>query len=209
MYKTQENIYNECILSLGVCKMTQLSKNVPLIVIDVQNSFNDPSWGERNNLNAEENMGKLLRIWRETEMPVIFIRHVSNRVDSLFYKGSATSHFKEHICPLPSELVLEKSVNSAFIGTNLESILREMNCPHVVIFGLTTNHCVETTTRMAGNFGFNPILVSDASATFDRIGPNGKRYRADLLHEITLANLHEEFATIMTTEELLEEVQHV
>ncbi|MBM6618905.1 cysteine hydrolase [Bacillus sp. RD4P76] len=186
-----------------------MSEKVPLIVIDVQNAFNDPSWGKRNNLDAEMNMKSLLQAWRQTNRPVIFIRHVSRYPHSLFYMESETSHFKHEVQPLPNEMILQKNVNSAFIGTNLEEIIRELNCPHVVIFGLTTNHCVETTTRMAGNLGFNPILVSDASATFDRIGPTGKHYHAELIHEMTLVNLHEEFATIMTTEELLKEVLYV
>lgn len=56
---------------------------------------------------------------------------------------------------------------------------------------------------MAGNLGFDPILVSDAAAAFDRTGPYGKSYRAEEIHQMTLVNLHEEFAEIWTTEEVL------
>ncbi|KAA0545424.1 cysteine hydrolase [Bacillus sp. BGMRC 2118] len=186
-----------------------MTESVPLIIIDVQNAFNDPSWGNRNNPDAETNMKSLLQAWRNTNRPVIFIQHVTQNINSLFYIASETSHFKHEVQPLPHETIVQKNVNSAFIGTNLEEILRKLNCPHVVIFGLTTNHCVETTTRMAGNLGFSPILVSDACATFDRVCPNGKYYDAEVIHEMTLVNLHEEFATILTTEALIKEVQHV
>ncbi|MGE7765230.1 isochorismatase family protein [Peribacillus sp. NPDC096540] len=81
-------------------------------------------------------------------------------------------------------------MNSAFIGIKLEMNLREEACPQVVITGLTTDHCVETTTRMVGNLGFNPILVSDATATFERVGPDGTRSSAELIQQTSLANLH-------------------
>lgn len=95
-------------------------------------------------------------------------------------------------------------MNSAFIGTNLEKVLREKDCTSVVITGLTTNHCVETTTRMAGNLGFTTYIVEDGTATFDRIGPDGTLYRAEDIHMMTLVNLHEEFATVVKMDEVLQ-----
>ena len=64
----------------------------------------------------------------------------------------------------------------------------------LVIAGLTTNHCVSTTARMAGNLGFNAWVVSDATATFDRIGPDGVRYSAEQIQAIALSDLHGEFS---------------
>ncbi|WP_141530786.1 cysteine hydrolase family protein [Bacillus cereus] len=181
-----------------------MTNQIALIIIDVQKAFQFPYWGERNNLFAEENMKRLLEEWRKRNLPVFHIQHVNKEsVQSMFYQHAETVNFKEEVKPLPDEIIIQKSVNSAFIGTNLEEQLREKKCNTVVIVGLTTNHCVETTTRMAGNLGFTTYLVSDATATFNRTGSDGTEYSAEDIHNMTLVNLHDEFATIVTTKEVL------
>lgn len=188
---------------MEVIPLKKLDNHVPLIVIDVQNAFEDAIWGKRNNPFAERNIEKLIDYWNLNQMLVIYVKHLSKNKESLFYYKNETSEFKEMINPLPKDIIIKKSVNSAFIGTNLEEILRKNNCPNIVITGLTTNHCVETTTRMAGNLGFYPYLVSDATATFDRQSINGETLNAEKIHEMTLTNLHEEFAIIKKTEEIV------
>lgn len=181
-----------------------MTNQIALIIIDVQKAFQLPYWGERNNLFAEENMKSLLEEWRKRKLPVFHIQHVNKEsVHSMFYQHAETVNFKEEVKPLPGEVIVQKSVNSAFIGTNLEEQLSEKKCNTVVIVGLTTNHCVETTTRMAGNLGFQTYIVSDATATFNRKGPDGTEYSAEDIHNMTLVNLHNEFATIVTTKEVL------
>ncbi|MDM5192717.1 cysteine hydrolase family protein [Bacillus hominis] len=178
-----------------------------LIIIDVQEAFNLPYWGTRNNLFAEENMKSLLEEWRKRELLVIHIQHVNKEnVESMFHLDAETVRFKKEVRPLPGEIIIQKVVNSAFIGTNLEEILRVKDHTSLVIVGLTTNHCVETTTRMAGNLGFTTYLVSDATATFNRTGPDGVEYSAEAIHNMTLVNLHEEFAAIVTTKEILKTI---
>jgi len=110
--------------------------------------------------------------------------------------------FKPEAAPIEGEPVFKKTVNSAFIGTKLESYLRDNGIEQIVIVGLTTDHCVSTTTRMAGNLGFKVLLVSDATATFDRKGPGGKEYMAENIHAIHIASLNGEFCSVITTEAL-------
>jgi nicotinamidase-related amidase len=177
-----------------------ISANTALLLIDVQNYFDDPSQGRRNNPNAEENMAQLLHMWRKTNRPIIHIQHIS--------KPSLAHHpgrdIKAIVAPLHGEPVFIKNVNSAFIGTNLEMYLRDSKIETLVIAGLTTDHCVSTTTRMAKNLGFTPFIVSDATATFDRVSFDGKLYRAEEIHQLALVSLSEEFATVFDTKTILE-----
>lgn len=183
--------------------MISFPQNTTLLLIDVQKGFDDPVWGRRNNPQAETNMATLLHAWRETERPIIHIQHCSRNPRSPLHSSSPGNSIKDLVHPQGEEPVLQKSVNSAFIGTDLEARLRRDGITTLVIVGLTTNHCVETTTRMAGNLDFDTYLVSDATATFDRTGPDGVLHSADEIQAMTLSNLHEEFATIVTTDNVL------
>ena len=176
---------------------------VALVLIDFQKGFDDPVWGVRNNPDAEQKMALLLSEWRDKGFPVIHVQHCSVEENSPLRPGFAGNEFKDEAKPLPGEKVFTKAVNSAFIGTELEIYLRENSIESLVIAGLTTDHCVSTTTRMAGNFGFDVTLVSDATATFDRKGQDDIHYSADQIHNIHLASLNGEFCTVLTSKEVL------
>lgn len=179
------------------------SANVPLLVIDVQQAFHDPSWGNRNNPMCEDNIQRLITHWEQQGQPIIYVQHVSRQPESLFYFKKNGVAFQTFIRPREQDIVLTKQVNSAFIGTNLQNILEDYEAKSIVVTGLITNHCVETTARMAGNLGFGPIVVSDATATYDRRSLSGALIPADVIHDVSLANLNEEFALIYSTEEVI------
>lgn len=188
--------------------MTLAEQNTALLLVDIQKGFDDESrWGgNRNNKDAEQKCGKILDKWRALGLPVFHIIHSSQDPNSKLHKSHPGFEIQDNVKPLTHEPVIIKEVNSAFIGTNLEQILKRQNLNSLVIVGLTTNHCISTTTRMAGNLGFKTILISDATATFDRIGVNGEHFSSEIIHQTTLANLKNEFAKIMTTDALLEKV---
>lgn len=184
-------------------------ENAPaLLLIDIQKAFDDhASWGgRRNNDQAEANAARLLTHWRAQSWPIIHVRHDSVLAGSILATGAPGNAFKDEVTPLAGEVIFSKSVNSAFIGTNLQAHLTAAGIHCLVIAGLTTDHCVSTTTRMAGNLGFETYLVADATATFDKIGFDGQLYPAELVHQTALASLHGEFATVLTTQQALETV---
>ena len=174
-----------------------------LILVDVQQGFDDPSWGPRNNPDAESKIAELLAAWREAGWPVIHIVHDSLLPTSPLNPRMSGNAPKTEAQPHASEPTYRKSVNSAFIGTPLEADLRSAEISTLVLVGLTTNHCVSTTTRMAGNLGFLTYVVSDATATFDRVGINGRNRRAEDVHAAALSDLHGEFATVVDTATIL------
>lgn len=183
--------------------MQTVADNAVLLVIDVQKGFDDPSWGRRNNPQMEDRIVTLLDAWRTSNRTVIHVQHMSTDRASPLRPGQPGNDFKDCVAPKSGEFIVQKCVNSAFIGTALETLLRERGHTTVVIVGLTTNHCISTTARMAGNLGFTACVVSDATATFDRIGPDGVEYPADLVQAITLSDLHGEFADVVNTRTLL------
>lgn len=172
-----------------------------LILIDIQKGFDDLEYwgGQRNNPNAENNSGILLDIWRANQLPIFHIKHCSSNPTSLLNELNEGNEFKEIVKPITGETIIKKNVNSAFIGTDLKMLLNEQKISTLVIVGLTTDHCVSTTTRMAGNFGFETFIVSDATATFNKKGVDGQFFSAELIHETALASLNGEFATVVTT----------
>ncbi len=177
-----------------------------LLVIDVQKGLDDPCWGKRNNPDAESNMALLISEWRKRGLPVVHVRHCSVEEKSPLRPELPGNAFKDVAMPLPGEKEFTKTVNSAFIGTGLEKYLRDNDIPSLVIVGLTTDHCVSTSTRMAGNLGFDVTLVGDATATFDRVGYDGALYSAEEIHRVNLVSLNGEFCVVRSTRDVLESV---
>jgi nicotinamidase-related amidase len=180
---------------------------ITLLLVDLQQGFDAPAWGRRNNRHLEQHAADLLRVWRGTGRPVVHVRHMSTDPASPLRPGQPGNAFKPETAPVAGETVIEKRVNSAFIGTSLEADLRRGGCGGLVILGLTTNHCISTTARMAGNLGFVTWVVSDATATFDRVGPDGLEHRAEQVHAMALSDLHGEFATIVDTAAVIAALQ--
>ena len=175
--------------------------HIALIVVDVQRAFDEweAAGKRRNNPQAVARIADLLQAFRDRGAPIFHIRHEGTRPNSSFRPEASGYAVKHEARERTGEPVIVKRVNSAFIGTDLETRLRDAGLTTLVICGATTNHCVETTTRMAGNLGFDAWLVRDATWTFDRIGPDGDTHSAEEIHAMTLANLNGEFARIVTT----------
>ncbi len=183
--------------------MQHLSE-IGLVLIDIQKGFADPYWGRRNNPGAESRMQELLGFWRQNTGPVFHVQHLSVQEDSPLNPKRNLHDFIEFAEPKNDEPVFQKSVNSGFIGTRLEKVLRDRKIREIVCVGFTTDHCVSTTVRMASNLGFSVRLSADALCTFDRVDHRGQIFAAEVIHQSALASLHQEFAIVSSQASLLE-----
>ena len=161
--------------------MEFINKNPALLLVDIQKAFLDKDYPgkKRNNNDAELICGKILEKWRELNLKII------------------------HVKPIKIELVLTKKVNSAFIGTGLNEILRKSKIKTLVIIGMTTNHCISTTVRMSGNLGYETYLISDSTACYNTLGLDGNEIDCEIIYKASIASLKDEFAKIINSDELL------
>jgi nicotinamidase-related amidase len=183
--------------------MTDLDRTA-LLVVDVQRAFDEAGvWGRRNNPDCEANVAALVTAWRAEGRPVVFVRHDSTEPGSSLGPDAPGNAFKPEVSGEP-DLLVTKQVNSAFHGDpDLAGWLRDRDLAGVAICGITTNHCCETTARVGGNLGFDVLFVLDATCTFDREGPDGTVMTAEELARATATNLHGEFATVLSTADLV------
>jgi nicotinamidase-related amidase len=178
-----------------------------LVVVDVQQGFDDLDYwsptGRRDNPACEANVGALVAAWRDAGRPLVYVRHDSDEEGSPLRPGAPGHDFRDVVTGSP-DLLVTKQVNSAFYGSpDLDAWLRAEGIASVAVCGVTTNHCCETTARMAGNLGYDVLFVLDATHTFDRLGPDGTVVSAEDLARATAASLHDEFATVVSTADLL------
>jgi nicotinamidase-related amidase len=174
-----------------------------LVVVDAQAGFDDPSWGPRNNPACDANIERLVLEWSRRGRPLVYVRHDSEEPDSPLHPDSAGNRLKPYLRPEP-DLLVTKQVNSSFHGTpDLHAWLSAAGIGGIVVCGITTNHCCETTARVGGNLGYDVLFALDATHTFDRTAPDGTAWAADRLMEATAVNLHGEFADVVTTDDLL------
>ena len=192
----------------------EIADNAALVVIDVQKGFQEESWGRRNNPDAEQNIAALIDAWQPTGRPVVFVRHDSPADSrSPLRVGHRGNNFQDFVearlgkGPGP-DLLVTKSVNSAFYGEpDLDVWLKEAGIKQLVVTGIQTNMCNETTARMAGNLGYEVFFPLDAMHTFDLEGPFGWTLSADDLSRATAVSLQGgRFAKVVTTKELLSAV---
>ena len=183
----------------------KFDKSTALLLVDVQEGVNDVKYyggpsGKRNNDRAEENMRCLLNEWRRLGKQVAFTRHNSRELNSPLKLSLETGKQIECLDIHESDIVVDKDVNSGFIGTSLELELRRSGIDRLVVMGFYTNYCIETTVRMAGNLGFDTYLVHYACAAINTLGHDGTYYDADLVHNMSIASLHGEFCTAISKE---------
>jgi nicotinamidase-related amidase len=181
----------------------RLPSDTALLVIDVQIASDDPKWGPRNNPGAEAAIAALLAVWREEGLPIFHIRHDSDEPRSPYRPDSPGHPFKPEAAPLPGEPVMAKRTNSAFVDTGLEAALDAIGATTLVVCGVLTQNSVETTVRHGGNIGYRVFLVGDACWAVDVRDLRGRLWPAEEVHALSLANLHGEYAEVVSCETAL------
>jgi nicotinamidase-related amidase len=174
-----------------------------LLPIDIQRGFDDPRWPKRWNADFEANALALIAGWRASGRPIIHVRHDSAEPGSPFAPGTPGNDLRPGFEPLPGEPLVCKSVNSAFIGTDLDLRLRRLGVDTVVAFGISTDMCVSTTIRTGANLGWKMVLVADASDCFDLPDGKGGTIPGRAIHDAHVATLAYEFCEVVTTADLL------
>lgn len=182
----------------------KLPDRTALIPIDMQQAFDDAPWPRRWNDKIDDNGLALLAAWRKAGRPIIHVRHDSIKEGSTLRPDAAGNEFRPGFEPQAGEPLVTKSVNAAFIGTDLDLRLRRAGIDTIVVFGISTDMCVSTTVRVGSNMGYKVILVEDACDCFDLADGHGERIAAADIHRAHVATLRAEFATVVTTAELVE-----
>jgi nicotinamidase-related amidase len=176
---------------------------IALVVVDVQLGFDDRAWGRGNNPGADDRVGDLLDAWERLELPVVIVRHDSTERESPLRPDRPGNALKPVVAGR-GDILVTKSVHSAFHGSpDLHAWLTGRGITSIAICGITTNHCCETTCRVASDLGYQTWFVWDATRTFDRVGPGGIVITADDLTTMTRTNLDGEFARVIDTRTLL------
>jgi nicotinamidase-related amidase len=181
----------------------QLDERSVLIPIDMQRGFDLPPLRPLSNPALDANGLRLLAHWRDRGWPIVHVRHDSIQADSNLRPGHPGNALREGFEPRAGEPLVGKSVNCAFVGTDLELRLRRMKIDKVVLFGLYADMCVSTTARIASNLGFDTIVVADACASIDLPGIDGVAIPGDTIFRAHLATLNAEFATVVATDAVL------
>ena len=175
-----------------------------LLPIDNQRGFDDSSWPRRWNKAAHAKGAALISAWRAAGRPIIHVRHDIIPPGRVLPPGHPGNAFRAGFEPLPGEPVVSKSVNSAFIGTDLHHRLRRPGASRIVAFGISTDMCVSTTIRTGANMGWKMVLVPDASDCFDLPDGRGGMISAEEVHRAHVPTLGFEFCELTWTEALLE-----
>jgi len=183
--------------------MPRLPSDTVLLLVDVQCAIDDAKWGPRNNPGAEDRIAALIGAWRAAQMPVVHVRHDSIEPASPYCPGTPGHAFKAQAMPLPDEPVIGKHANSAFIGTGLEDLLSDRGATTLVVAGVLTHNSVEATVRHAGNLGYRVFVAADACWAVDVTDLTGRRWPAADVHQLALAVMHGEYATVSDTAALV------
>ena len=176
---------------------------VPLVILDVQDAIDQPVWDGKNNPDYIVAIQRLLTHWRNKNWPVLHIKHDEPTPTSSYHTHGPWNAIKREVAPKPGETVITKQHNCAFIGTELDDVLKKMQAECLVLVGVVIHNSMDATIRAGEACGYHIILPSDATTAVPVAGSDGKVWDAASVYDLTLAILGSEYAEIMTSDEVL------
>jgi nicotinamidase-related amidase len=183
------------------------SATTALLLIDVQESFRArPYWDAADAPAFFERTNTLLAGAAQAGIPVVQVFHTDgpNSADNAFSRASGLIRPLAELQPFEPALVVEKHRHSALVGTGLSVWLHQQGIPRLIVAGIRTEQCCETTTRHASDEGWEVDYVTEATLTFDMRTPSGEVLSAAAIRERTETVLAGRFATLCTVEQALQ-----
>ncbi len=176
-----------------------------LIIIDIQNDyFPGGAFPLVEPEAAADRAAELLAAFRASGEPVFHMQHVWDEPDAAFMRpGTPGIEIHDAVAPAGGEPVIQKESPNSFLETDLEDRLREAGAEELVVAGMMTSMCVDSTVRAAGERGFETTLVSDACAA-PNLAHGGVEVPAAAVNAAFLGAIDGEYATVMTAAELLD-----
>jgi nicotinamidase-related amidase len=174
-----------------------------LLVVDVQDSFKVlPRWERRGNPDFERNVSRLVASYRDAGLPVIFFLHYDT--DPGFERTNPNARVMDFLTPREGEPVLFKNTRNAFTSTSLQHDLLRAEILRIVVTGIQTEQCCETTARVGADLGFDVDFVTEATLTFPIANPEtGHELGVDDVVERTEYALRDRFARIATVADIV------
>jgi len=174
-----------------------------LLLIDIQNDYFPGGkcelWEPEKALAAAESV---LKKFRELGLPVIHVQHISTRTGATFFlPGTEGCQIHELLTPLDGESVVVKHAVNSFYNTNLNTIIQEKQITELVVCGMMTNMCIDSTGRAAKDYGIPVTLIHDGCAAKD-LSFDGTNLPGDIVHKVFLAGLDGLFANVISASEL-------
>jgi nicotinamidase-related amidase len=181
-------------------------KKTALLLIDIQDSFKNGRWARRGNLAFEDNVSRLLAVWRAAGLPRFFIIHTDP--DPGFRAGDPEFRLMDFMARREDEPLLQKNTRNSFTSTDLQARLTAAGIEKLVVTGIQMEQCAETTTRLAADLGYEVDFVLDATQTFPILNKaTGEEISTEALIERTAYVLRDRFARIISAEDLAAEVE--
>ncbi|MBY2477140.1 cysteine hydrolase [Clostridioides difficile] len=178
--------------------------SIALILIDIQNDyFKNGKCELFQSEKSAENAKKILLFFRKNNLPIIHVQHISiDKTASFFVPHTYGSEINETVFPLDNEHIIIKHTPDSFFQTDLQNLLDKKHITELVICGMMSHMCIDTSVRTAKKFGYNITLINDACTTKNLFW-DGIEIQASTVHQVFMASLQKSFADIKNTDTFL------